>query len=162
MHECPDMIGPLRCKNIKEPTMARTPKLGALAVVVRDNHILLVRRRNAPDAGLWGYPGGHVELGETALNAAVRELFEETGIVGKSKKYLTNIDFIERDDDGLVIHHYLLAAVLCDYISGDPTAGDDASDARWISIRDVLENRISASKYVDMVAGLANDHHKSA
>jgi 8-oxo-dGTP diphosphatase len=142
--------------------MPGIPKLGALAVVVRDNHVLLVRRTKAPDAGLWGFPGGHVELGETALNAAVRELLEETGIVGKSRKYLTNIDFIELDDDGLVIHHFLLAAVLCDYISGKPTAGDDASDARWISIRDVLENRISASKYVDMVVCLANDHHKSA
>ena len=142
--------------------MPPIPKLGALAVVVRDNHVLLVRRKNAPDAGLWGFPGGHVELGETALNAAVRELLEETGIVGKSRKYLTNIDFIDRDDDGLVIHHFLLAAVLCDYISGDPTAGDDASDAQWISIRDLLENRISASKYVDVVTGLAANHHKSA
>ena len=60
--------------------MTRRPLLGAIAVVVQDGHVLLARRRKEPDAGLWGYPGGHVELGETALAAAARELLEETGV----------------------------------------------------------------------------------
>ncbi|MGV6850187.1 MAG: NUDIX domain-containing protein, partial [Marinibacterium sp.] len=68
------------------------PRLGALAVVLRDGHVLLARRANPPDAGLWGFPGGHVEPGETGLAAAVRELAEETGVIARPVDYLTNID----------------------------------------------------------------------
>ena len=59
------------------------PRLAALAVTLDQgrNHVLLVQRRNPPDAGLWGFPGGHVEAGETALCAAARELAEETGVI---------------------------------------------------------------------------------
>ncbi|HUF57442.1 MAG TPA: NUDIX domain-containing protein, partial [Thermohalobaculum sp.] len=46
--------------------------------------VLLVRRLNEPDAGLWGYPGGKVEWGETVADAAVRELAEETGGRGEA------------------------------------------------------------------------------
>jgi ADP-ribose pyrophosphatase YjhB (NUDIX family) len=87
------------------------PKVAALAVVLHDNHVLLVRRKNPPDAGLWGFPGGHIELGETGLSAAVRELAEETSVVAVPQRYLTNLDIIEKDGDGVIKHHYLLAAV---------------------------------------------------
>ena len=74
--------------------MENRPKLAALAVVVRDAHVLLVRRRNPPDVGLWGYPGGHVEWGETVAEAAMRELHEETALRAEPLGYLTNVDFI--------------------------------------------------------------------
>ena len=47
------------------------PRLGAIAVLVRKGHVLLAQRTKMPDAGLWGFPGGHVEPGETAMEAAV-------------------------------------------------------------------------------------------
>ncbi len=131
--------------------MTDHPKLAALAVVIRDNHVLLVKRRNEPDAGLWGFPGGHVDLGETALEAAARELHEETGIIGRPLRYLTNVDVIEHGEDGAVRFHFLLAAVLCDYVSGDPIAQDDVSDARWWAIGDLLRGKISCSAHVDSV-----------
>ncbi len=43
---------------------------------------MLVRRANPPDAGLWGFPGGKIEFGETVKDAAMRELREETGYEG--------------------------------------------------------------------------------
>ena len=109
------------------------PKLGAIAVVVHEGRVLLVQRRKEPNAGTWGFPGGHVELGETALDAAVRELAEETGVVATARHYLTNLDVIHHDDDGAVRVHYLLAAVRCDYVSGTPVAADDAKDAGWFT-----------------------------
>ena len=78
--------------------MTDNPKLAALAVVIRGDHVLLAKRRNEPDAGLWGFPGGHVDLGETALDAATRELHEETGVTARPLQYLTNIDVITRDE----------------------------------------------------------------
>lgn len=107
------------------------PKLGAIAVVAHNGRLLLVKRKNEPNANTWGFPGGHVELGETALAAAARELCEETGVIAAPRRYITNIDAITHNPDGSVRFHYLLAAVLCDYVSGDPVAADDVSDARW-------------------------------
>ncbi|MGJ8622867.1 MAG: NUDIX hydrolase [Yoonia sp.] len=109
------------------------PKLGAIAVVPHAGRLLLVKRRNAPNAGTWGFPGGHVELGETALAAAARELVEETGVVASPQAYITNVDVIDHDADGVLRFHYLLAVVRCIYQSGEPVAADDVSDAGWFT-----------------------------
>ncbi|MEP6266931.1 MAG: NUDIX hydrolase [Paracoccaceae bacterium] len=109
--------------------MKNFPRLAALAVVMKDDQFLLVKRRNEPDAGLWGFPGGHVELGETAMEAAARELREETGVIGRPLSYLTNVDVIVRDDADSIQFHFLLADVFCEYFSGTPTAEDDVSEA---------------------------------
>lgn len=107
-----------------------------------------MRRRNPPDAGLWGFPGGHVDPGETALAAAARELAEETGVVAVPRLYLDNVDLIERRSDGGIEFHFLLAAVLCDYVSGEPVAADDALDAGWWKIADILAERVALSAHV--------------
>ncbi len=49
----------------------------AVIIFNEKNHVLLQKRA---DVGLWGIPSGHVEPGETISNAAVREVFEETGL----------------------------------------------------------------------------------
>ena len=115
------------------------PKLGAIAVVHHENQFLLVKRRKEPNANTWGFPGGHVELGETALEAAVRELAEETGVLGTAERYLTNIDVISRDGDGAIRFHYLLAVVICRYQSGTPQAADDVSEAGWFSLEEARQ-----------------------
>lgn len=131
------------------------PRLAALAVTLdgvgADRRVLLVRRRNPPDAGLWGFPGGHVEPGETALDAAARELAEETAVIARPRAYLDNIDVIERGADGALRFHFLLAAVLCDYVSGQPAAGDDALDARWVPTDELLSGRLPQSASVAAV-----------
>ncbi|TDT72967.1 ADP-ribose pyrophosphatase YjhB (NUDIX family) [Litoreibacter halocynthiae] len=142
-------------------TEPRRPKLGAIAVVVHEGQTLLVQRRNAPNAGLWGFPGGHVELGETALDAASRELLEETGVIATPTGYLTNIDVIAQADDGSVLHHYLLAAVLCTYVSGAPVAGDDAMDAEWVPVEAALSGDRPMSENVDKVLRLALDLNRT-
>ena len=134
--------------------MTDRPKVAALAVVLREGHVLLVKRKNEPDAGLWGFPGGHVELGETGLDAAARELHEETGVIATPVAYLTNLDIITHDPDGAVAFHFLLAAVLCDYQSGTPRAMDDAQDADWIRVQDVENKSIALSQNVDDVLRL--------
>ena len=59
------------------------PIVGVLAVVLRDERALVVRRSNPPLAGRWGFPGGVLEFGETVAEGAMRELVEETGVVAE-------------------------------------------------------------------------------
>ncbi|MEY8829427.1 NUDIX hydrolase [Sedimentitalea sp. XS_ASV28] len=124
------------------------PRLGAIAVVMSDGHVLLARRRNPPDAGLWGFPGGHVEYGETALAAAARELKEETGIVATPVDYITNIDVILWDADGNPAVQYLLAVVLCEYVGGTPCPADDVEEAAWVPFDHVRRGDIPMSDRV--------------
>jgi ADP-ribose pyrophosphatase YjhB (NUDIX family) len=57
------------------------PKLLAACILFSGQKVLWVKRAKPPNAGLWGMPGGYVELGETVEEAASRELSEETGVV---------------------------------------------------------------------------------
>lgn len=136
--------------NRQRPTW---PRVGALAVVPRNGQVLLVRRCNPPDAGLWGFPGGHVESGETAHDAAARELLEETGVEAAPRRYLTNIDAIRYRPNGVLASHYLLASVLCDYLRGEPVAADDVSDARWVGPEELAN--LPTSAHVAELAALA-------
>lgn len=135
--------------------MTDHPRLAALAVVLRGDHVLLVRRRNEPDAGLWGFPGGHVEAGETVGAAAVRELQEETGVKAAPRGTLDTLDIILHDEDGTLRFHFLLVAVLCAHVAGEPVAADDVDDAAWVPVAKVLTRALPMSADVDTVVAKA-------
>lgn len=135
-----------------EPTR---PVVATIAVVVRNGEVLLVRRANPPDAGRWGFPGGKIELGETIEAAAVRELLEETGVRGEARRVFTAVDAFDRGDDGALRRHFVLIAVLCRWIDGEPVAADDALDARWFAVSTLGRADLALSIDVDVVARLA-------
>ncbi|RMD89716.1 MAG: NUDIX domain-containing protein [Alphaproteobacteria bacterium] len=110
----------------------RRPIIGIGAVVFKDDRVLLVRRGKPPSNGSWSLPGGAQELGETTTEALHRELAEETGIAAEIVGLLDVVDFIARDDQGRVRHHYTLVDYLCRWRSGAPRPGGDATDAVWV------------------------------
>jgi ADP-ribose pyrophosphatase YjhB (NUDIX family) len=105
-----------------------------LAVVVRDGEVLLVRRRNPPNAGTWGFPGGRIEPGEAIAAATLRELREETGVEAEYLRVLNATDSITGESAAGSFRHYVLVAGLCRWRRGEPVAGDDAADAAWFAI----------------------------
>ena len=132
------------------------PKLGALAVLVEDGQVLLVRRgAGKADAGLWGFPGGHVEAGETVAEAAVRELREECCLRARAGRVLAHLDLIRRDAAGVLLFHYVLIAVLCEAAEGVLEACDDAEEAAWHPVGDVLDGAVPLSADVGRVLRLA-------
>jgi 8-oxo-dGTP diphosphatase len=115
------------------------PVVGVIAVVLRGERALVVRRGNPPLSGRWGFPGGVLELGETVAEGAMRELFEETGVVAEPAGVLTVIDSIHRDEDGRVRYHYALVAVRGIWRSGEGAAGDDAEEVAWLTRGEIVE-----------------------
>jgi len=132
------------------------PRLGVLSVVRRGESVLLAQRANAPDKGLWGFPGGRVELGETVSEAAARELAEETGVSADFRTTLTTLDVIHRDAAGEIRFHYFLVAMLGDWRAGEPVAGDDALDARWTTAE--AAGRLPHCKEVPRLLSMALAH----
>jgi ADP-ribose pyrophosphatase YjhB (NUDIX family) len=114
------------------------PLPGVLALVEREGSVLLVLRAREPDRGKWGYPGGLIELGETVVEAALRELHEETGLTAKAGAVIDVFDVIDRDDQGRVRYHFVISVVRCTCQSGEAVAGDDAAAIAWID-RDEID-----------------------
>ena len=121
------------------------PIVAVLAVVLRpmgqENRVLIVQRKQHPNAGRWGFPGGVLELGETVAEGAMRELLEETGVDAEAAGWLNIHDAVSRDDDGRVQFHYVLIAVRGVWRSGEGVAGDDAADCAWASRADIEAGR---------------------
>src|ERR1700680_3888134 len=111
--------------------------VGVLAVVMRGDSVLVVRRANPPLSGRWGFPGGVLELGETVAQGAMRELREETGITAEPSGILDVHDAIHRDAEGRVQFHYVLVAVRSIWRSGEGEAADDAAACAWVSRGDI-------------------------
>ena len=92
----------------------KKPQVGVAVILVRDNKILLMRRRNAHGEGTWGFPGGHLEFNEEFADCVKREVEEETGLTVKNIKFtgLTN-DIFEKEK-----RHYITIFMTCDWESG--------------------------------------------
>jgi 8-oxo-dGTP diphosphatase len=102
-------------------------------VVLRDEEVLLVRRGTPPRQGQWSLPGGRIEFGETVEAAALRELKEETGVEAELLGLIEVLDavFTSRAS-GDVTRHYVLIDFAARWLSGEPVAGDDAAQARFV------------------------------
>jgi len=120
------------------------PRVAVGAIVFKDNQVLLVRRGKPPAQDLWAIPGGSVEICETLQRAAEREIFEETGITIAALEPVFSFDYIERDEFGCARFHYVIIDLTADYVRGEPRAGDDAAEARWVSSQEIASLKVSS------------------
>jgi ADP-ribose pyrophosphatase YjhB (NUDIX family) len=111
--------------------------IGVGVVIWRGDKVLLVKRRNAPRKGELGLPGGVQQIGETIMQAAVREAREETGLDIVPLGIITAIDAITRDKQGKTEFHYTIVEVAAESREGEARARDDALDLRWASMEEV-------------------------
>jgi 8-oxo-dGTP diphosphatase len=113
------------------PRPMLTADVVVLAGAAEDARILLIQRGNPPFAGSWALPGGFVEEGEQVVQAAPRELAEETGLKVDSLELLGVYDTLGRDPRGWTVSVVYLARVPAE---SEVMGADDASDARWFAV----------------------------
>ena len=107
------------------------PCLGVSLAVFREGLVLLARRARPPFAGAFSLPGGLVEAGETLENAALRELREEVRVDARIVAFNQYVESIDRDSQGKIRHHYVIASFAGEWIAGDAAPGPEASETLW-------------------------------
>ncbi len=114
--------------------MSWTNPVPAVGVVcLRGDEVLLIRRGTPPRAGEWSLPGGRIEPGERAVDAALRELREETGVEAEITGLIDVVDGVFPEAG----RHYVLIDYAARWLSGEPVAGDDAVEARFVALDQV-------------------------
>lgn len=126
----------------------------AVACVIRDDRVLLQGRA---DTGGWGFPGGALELGETAHDAAIRETGEETGVlIALNHMIGVYTDYEQRYPNGDIAQPILIAFRAVPLGSAE-TAGLSAetTQARYVHLNDVppLFSPQHRDVLADLVAG---------
>lgn len=115
------------------PILAPVPVPAVGVVCIRGDEVLLIRRGKPPRAGEWSLPGGRIEPSERAVDAALRELHEETGVEAEIVGLIDVVDGIF-PEAGM---HYVLIDYAARWLSGEPVAGDDAAEARFWPVSEI-------------------------
>ncbi|MEO9340559.1 NUDIX hydrolase [Mesorhizobium sp. SB112] len=126
--------------------MSERQILPAVSVAaIRGDRVLLVKRARAPSKGLYAFPGGRVEEGETLEEAAKRELLEETGLEVTEIRPFREIYISAAAGDRPIDYRLQVFAGLA--APGEPIAADDAEEARFVTLREMEGMQLTDSIY---------------
>lgn len=99
--------------------------------------VLLIQRAGPPFAGRWAFPGGFLEIDESAEQGVLRELAEETGIEGVELEPFFSASEVDRDPRGRVISIVFRAEAQASQLA--PQAASDAAAVGWFDTTDLPE-----------------------
>ena len=105
--------------------MRERPKVSVGLVVWRGDEVLLIKRGKPPFKGHWSIPGGKLEHGERLVDAALRELQEETATTAQIAGLIDVFESITEHG------HYVMIDYAARWTAGEPVAGDDALEAAF-------------------------------
>lgn len=117
----------------------------------QDLNILLIERGGEPYKGCWAFPGGFLNMDETAEQGALRELHEETGLNLQHIRELGSFSGVDRDPRGRVISIAFYSVAQKTEVQG----GDDAKRAKWFSFDELpqlaFDHSLMLSKAIQKV-----------
>jgi ADP-ribose pyrophosphatase YjhB (NUDIX family) len=124
-----------------DASKARQIRPGVAAIIQSGDGRILLQRRS--DNGLWGLPGGSVEIGESVRDAIVREVREETGLAVEVVRlvgvYSDPTVQIVRYPDGNVVH-YISTFFACGIVGGTLQTCDETLDLRFFDPADLPDD----------------------
>lgn len=143
-------------------TVKQRPIAAVGIVLIDGGRVLLVRRRNPPHTDCWTIPGGKVRFGETLVDAAQREMREETGLDVIALRPLHIAELIDASNAN-ARYHYIVIDIAARLIGGTLQAADDVAEARWFTCEELeraviernsraLIDRVFAGEFDDVVA----------
>lgn len=145
-------MSPKSPKPRRRARKAPARELSAGGVVVRDDQVVVIvpTRRASDGSRVLALPKGHIDGGESTLQAAQREVREETGIRAEPVHELGEARYWYRRDGQTIpksVSFYLFT-----YLDGDTADHDDeVEEARWMSLKDA-QRELSHSAEREMVA----------
>ncbi len=118
------------------------PKVGVGIIVIKEQDdkkfVMLHQRKGDHATNYWGSGGGHLELGESLMAGALRELVEEAGddLVVKNTSFLGLYNFTD-----MAPKHYVDISFSAEYVSGEPSnnAPRETTDWQWFDLEDLPE-----------------------
>ena len=122
--------------------------VGANAIIFDDDDRVLLEKRS--DNGYWGLPGGHVEIGESAQDAVIREVLEETGLTVEVTRLVgiyshpDNFCFIQYADGNTA--HILSTVFECKPTGGQLQISDESTDLKYHPVDSLPDQTILSHK----------------
>lgn len=122
-----------------------SPQVGVGVVVIDEGRMLLVQRGRGILVGSWAIPGGKVRYGERLTDAAVREVWEETGLEVALGEVVWTGESLGPSDPPE--HHFVLVDFTGKVTGGEVCAGDDASDVAFVALEDLRSWPLTPTMY---------------
>ncbi len=116
-----------------------TPRIAVDAIIVKDDCVVLIKRKNPPFQDYYALPGGFVEIGEYVEEAVVREAKEETGLDVEVEKFSGIYDDPKRDPRG----HVISIAYICRVVGGELKAMTDAKDVHCVPLKEIKNIKLA-------------------
>ena len=117
----------------------------ASVAIVKDGQVLLIKRAREPYAGLWTLPGGRCEPGESAPDAAVREVREELGLTVSELRPLTLLAF----------GRWRLEVFATESFEGTIAASDEVAEYQWSRSLKALATTPDLDRILRLIPALA-------
>jgi 8-oxo-dGTP diphosphatase len=126
------------------------PILAVSVAVFRQGRVLVGRRARPPLAGRFSLPGGVVEVGETMVEAASRELYEEVGVECAIIGFNRHVEPIVREG-GRVRAHFVIASFVARWTRGEARVSEEIDAVAWIE-PDGLASLLTTPELSDVIA----------
>jgi len=119
--------------------MVWKPRLTVACVIEKDGKFLMVEEKNGAGETIIGQPAGHVEYGETILQAAVRETLEETGCIVEPQSLLAIFNRNGSTQDSTFLRFTFVAKFIEE--KANAVIDSDIIDTHWLSADDVISEK---------------------
>lgn len=113
------------------------PYLAVSAAIFRGGKVLLAKRARPPATNVYTLPGGVVEVGETLIEAVVREVLEETAMTVEPLALAGYREVLVRDADRRLQRHFVVLPFAARWLSGEFTPNEELAEGRWLDPAEV-------------------------